>query len=157
MLKMMATRNYIMKLCIKQSLPFPPQAICRCVDLQSSMPVLRRKCTNSNVHLQSQTAKTSQVGHIKHWPRQKQKHFHPIFMTRVCFILTGQLRYHFLLQRKFQSDHTTADCTTILSQHNCSIITTNGARAERWPLLPFPCAAGTDAGEESSLSKVHRS
>lgn len=129
-LKMMATRNYIMKLYIKQSLPFSLQAICSCVALQSSMPVLRRKCRNGNVHLQSQTAKMSQVVYIKHWPRQKQKHFHPVFMTRVCSIITGQLLYHFLLQWKFQADHTTADGTTILFQPNCRTITTNGARAD---------------------------
>jgi len=126
----MATRNYVTKLYMKQSLPFPLQAIRRYVDLQSGMPVLRRKCTNGNVHLLSQTAKMSQAVHIKHQPRQKQKHFHPIFMTRVCFIITGQLRYHFLLQQKFQSAHTTADCTAILCQHNCSTAMTNSASAE---------------------------
>lgn len=89
---------------------------------------------------------------------QKQKHFHPIFMPRVCFMVTGQLHYSFFLQQNFQSNHTTAACTAMLSQRNCGTMRTDGARADRMqPLLPFPCAAGTDAGEESSLSKVQRS
>lgn len=122
-LKMMATRNCIMKHCIKQPLPFSLQAICSCVDLQSNMPGLRIKCTNNNVHLQSQTVKTSQVVHMTHWPSQKQKHFDPIFMTRVCFTITGQLWCNFFLQQKFQSVS-----ISTLSSSNCSTIRMHSAK-----------------------------
>lgn len=120
-LKVMATRNYILKLCIKQSLPFPPQAICRWADLQSSMPGPRRKCTNSNVHVQSEAARTQPAVHIKH-RTHKQKHLHPVFMARVCFTSAGQLPHSFLLQ---------TGRTTALSQHHCSTIWD-----ARCPLLP---------------------
>lgn len=39
------------------------------------MPGLTRKHSKSNVHLQSQIAKTSQMVHIKHWPRQRAEAF----------------------------------------------------------------------------------
>lgn len=136
-LKMMATRNCIMKHCIKQPLPFSLQAICSCVDLQSNMPGLRIKCTNNNVHLQSQTVKTSQVVHMTHWPSQKQKHFDPIFMMRVCFTITGQLWCNFFLQQKFQSVSISTLSSATAAQLGCIV-----PKRAVMSLLPSPSCQG---------------
>lgn len=90
------------------------------------MPGFCRKCTTSNIHLQTLTAK---MVHIRCWLRQNQKYFHPIFTTKVCLTVAGQfmLPSHSLAEISIRPHHW---CTVTVAQSNCSTMTARGARAE---------------------------
>lgn len=110
---------------------FPSPSRLQMCGVRSAVPLLRRKRTKSPVHLHSQTATRAQAVPIEHQPRHQQKRFRPIFMARVCFIIPAQLHY-LLLQWKFQSDHTSADCTAV--RRGVSV----PGRKVRRPLPAFP-------------------
>lgn len=74
--------------------------------------------------------------------KTKAEAFSPRIYDQGLFHCNRSVTLAFSSLVEFQSDHTTADCTITLSQCNCSTIMTSRARAQRWLLLPFPCAAG---------------
>lgn len=110
---------------------FPSPSRLQMCGVRSAVPLLRRKRTKSSIHLHSQTATRAQAVPIEHQPRQQQKRFRPVFMARVCFIIPDQLRY-LLPQRKFQSDHSSADCAAV--HRGISV----PGRKVRRPLPAFP-------------------